>query len=321
MSDNWNVDALNIGRFKKDFLSGKMTTVDRETMLNLYSELNNLGDALFIPLSRGVKLPAFYSSVVNYDTTRSKWMPDRRISDSAFLLDVTHSMSDTTFNYIDFMINGNIAYNSDQTPLFFVSNTSKKETYTNNQLIFPRIIGFFGNPDLTCRIVLETPKTTLSRYATTTGMLGLSIGFDMLCQSNLDNTDSIVYTYGVPYIDGVTLQSGKQYIEVLANTYTDIVPDMSRSDTKMKIRARCRQWVGDLTTGSGSGGYYYSAFEAVYSNNPHYVKITGPLAANTQYRTWLVIDTEIGPDQMNWQSIGLVTTLPKGSIDPPSLEA
>jgi len=308
----------NLGQYKSRIISNRNTSIDKNSLNKFESQLNKITDTLFISLSRGMRFPAIFSSKIYFDYTSNIWeYYNSPYSSLDFVKGVTPDITGNNLEYLDITINNNLISKTDITPLFFVNNVSETKNgfFNNQQVIFPRLDSYVqDSTSFIVKVAMEvTNGGSIGFYEidSSNGDFGTTLFLEGLFQSTPENADKISYTVGIPYFEKISGYVSNDYIKILGNTYADIVPDGSHTPWLSKIRLRTQAWTGDCISGSGYGDYTYGSWESTYKKTNHiaYIYNLSPL---TQYKIWVQIKSSVGPDNMDWTSVGCYTTSSPG---------
>jgi len=304
-------NVKNLGKFKPTIRASKNQTIDARSYENLSEHLLNLAKTLYTGLSYGVRIPAIYSSNIYYDSTKG-WDYVNTQPDSTFLVGVSVG-TDTTKTFLDVTINSALTSKTNVLPLFQVYNTSN-----TNIPYFINIYDYAASDSTRLKISIDYVDITgdFSNYDLSTGTDEISLRLLGLFKSDAENNDTTFYTYGLPYFvcDASDLQS--TYIKLSGYTYNkDLVTDATYL-WSTRIRLYAEPWSGDCTTGSGTGTYYYSDWETVYTSGLHIVKISG-LSPLTLYKVYVQIDAEKGFDSLDGVAVGCFRTAEGSSYSDP----
>jgi len=310
-------DLKNPGGFKTRILRNLGTGLDKNSFTKLERLLNNLTDALFIPLSRGVRLPAHAIGGLVYDQTADIWVVKNTPYNSvSFLTGVDHYMAGSELRYLDTTVNTDLVSKSDISAIFFVKNTTDITAgeITADMVVYPRIDRILN--DNTIRIAIEGPRGDDGwgwyKPGGAYGNPGQSFTIEGIFQSNSENTDRVFYTPGVPYLDLNHMSMGYTQMKAIGYTYSDLEPDGSRTLWATKIRIYVQEWEGDCSSGYGVGDYFYSEWESFYTAGLHESPYVIGLDPDTQYKVYVQIDAKVGPDMFDGTALGCYQTKPTG---------
>jgi hypothetical protein len=313
-------DLKNIAGYKSRLLRNLETSFDKKTFVKVENFLNNLTDTLYLPLSHGIRMPAMATACLYYDITTDYWLYRNEPHNSVNLvtgLDVTKQGS--LIKYLDATINPELVQKSDVSSLYFIYNNSDvtANVITQDQVIFPRIDRILG--DNTVRISLECAKDIVWGFfdhAISYGVPGLCFSLEVLFQSDAENADRAFYTAGIPYFEMSNMYASINSLRPTGYVYSDLEPDASRTLWSSKIRSYAQGWVGDCTSGDGTGGLFYSEWEPLYTEGFHEGLKIEDLLGDTTYKVWVQIDSKVGPDNFDNTSLGCFVTKPIGDDNP-----
>lgn len=300
-------DFKNIGGYKSKLTKNLETSFDTNSMLKIESFLNGLTDTLYLPLARGVRIPALAVAKLYYDETADYWAYRNAPYNSVSLvvgLDVQNVGK--IIQYLDVTVNPLLEQKSDISSLYFTYNLSDctDDEADTNQTLFPRVDSIIN--DNTVRVALERVQSSTMGFLVESlglGSPGFAIGFEVLFQSEPEHADKAFFTPGVPYFELTNVYTSINSLRPAGFTYSDMLPDASRTPWNSKIRS-CAQYY-DTTLGDSTGALTYSMWETAYTSGKHEgTRIEGLLSDST-YRVWVQINSKVGPDNYDATSIGL----------------
>ena len=308
-------NTKNLGNYKKQFIKEIPTVIDGISYSKLVKHIGYVSDTLFLPLAKGVRMPALFVSNIYYDHTSDLWKhKNNPYSSLQFVSGVDSSVQDTsTLIYLDVTVNQNVVAKTDVTPLLFVNNTSSGEPDTANGFFFPRISKtYIDGTNFIARVVLE--KADQTGWAPTTfdgssGFYGAKVSFEGLFQSASEHADMTFIAPGFPYYVPRLIVNNKSYIQSYGTVYVDYNVDLTGVPWSSKTRTKAVPWAGDCSTGSSVPGARQplSPWESVYHTGEHFNQISG-LLSSTQYKLYIQIDAKVGHESLDWTSLGCYTT-------------
>lgn len=321
MTDFWNFKNFNnLGKYKNKVIRKETTFIDASSYLKAQEHINTLTDALFIPLSRAVKTPAIMTANCVFDSTVGDFYIKHGAATNDLLFhDLSTNIVSDELIYIDMTLNQDTASLSDVTPLFFVTNTSRIVNFPGGQVPVPRVKELLSDTsDLTCRIGIETVSSGSMadlEIATNGDWEGLSFCVEGLFQSIVDNTDTTFQTASIPYWDHTYTMATYNSLDFYGIVYADLYPDGTSAQWSSKVRLRIQEY--DADTSQLSGDYTYTDWPSIYTTGIKDVYFKG-LPYDTTYAAWYQIDSQVGPDMLDWSYFEFVNTKPKGVAgDPP----
>lgn len=301
-------DFNNRGGYKTKVTDGKVTIIDSNSVNRMESHINTITDNLFLGLSRGMRFPALFTGEAYYDADDDDWKMRNSLNQGKqFYTSVAVDKFLTNIQHITVSLNLVALAQTDATPLFFVYNTSTVGDYDNDYVIFPRVESLIGNE---LKIALDANHAGTWGYyqSANNGEAGLSIGIDCLMQSTGEAADTNFYTPGIPDWTYSETVSSTSSLFVQGYVYNTIIETSDVIDWPCKVKGRAIRWSGDCTTGDVFPGasYIYST-EPVYTYPLHPARFEN-LPPAAVYKVWIQIDSEVGPDNLDWQLVGCYAT-------------